>query len=170
MEHPVRREGPTRWIRLTVLAAAIVVVVGCAGREPEPVWVPAEGFTASLTIGAETPAGGAVAVGEPIVLHAERTTGPWRQVARSSLADDACWLVRPPEPVEHDVQARVRWIVEPDGSAVFNLPQADDLELRTVTFESPGTYTLRARTHTWCGPPVDSEVIEIPVVGPDGAS
>jgi hypothetical protein len=66
--------------------------------------------------------------------------------------------------VEHEVQARVRWIVEPATDAEFNLPKVEDLKLRTVTFRSPGTFSLRARADAWCGPPVDSGTIEIVVV------
>ena len=155
--------------RLLCAVAWLLASSACLGGDPEIVWVPDEGFSATLAIDVELPEGRAVRVGDALALHAVRETGPWKQASLTTLEPDACWLVRPPDPVENEVQASVRWIAEPAGPAVFNLPQVQDLKRRTVTFRLPGTYSLRARADAWCGPPVDSETIEIVVVAPGGA-
>lgn len=143
--------------------ALVLAVAGCAGPGPDVVWVPDEGFATSVRIAVDLPAGGA-RVGEPLVLHAERRSGPWREASAASLPEGACRVVGPPPELEPEVQANVHWLVEPAGAAVFNLPQAKDLHLRTVSFRAPGTYRLRARSHAWCGEPVLSEALEIVVV------
>jgi hypothetical protein len=146
------------------LSTLALFVAGCAGPGPDVVWVPDEGFATTVRIAVDLPAGGA-RVGEPLVLHAERRSGPWSGVSADSLSEGACRVAGPPPELEPEVQANVHWLVEPAGGAVFNLPQAADIHLRTVMFTAPGVYRLRARSHAWCGEPVLSEVLEIVVVG-----
>jgi hypothetical protein len=124
--------------------------------------VPDEGFTTTVRIAADVPPG-SLRVGEALVLHATRRSGPWRQVEAASLPDEACRVAAPPPELELEVQSNVHWLVEPPGGAVFNLPRGPDLHLRTVSFSAPGRYLLRARSHAWCGEPVLSEALEIAV-------
>jgi len=121
--------------RLAPCALALIVAA-CAGPEPDVVWVPDEGFATTVRISAELPVNG-LRVGGPLVLHAERRSGPWREVSAASLPEGACRVAGPPPELEPEVQANVHWLVEPAGAAVFNLPQAADLQLRTVSFTAP---------------------------------
>ena len=150
--------------RLQLWLGAFVFAAACGSPPPDVVWVPGDGFMAAVSISVDLAADRTVRVGEELVLHATRTSGPWRQVAADSLEQGACWLVRPPEPVEHEVQASVRWMVEPEGRATFNLPRPADLHRRTVTFAAAGTYRLWALSHAWCGDPVASDAVEVIVV------
>ncbi len=143
----------------------LLSVAACGPSKPDVVWVPGEGFGAVLSISADLPDGRPLGVGEELVLHATRSSGPWQEVLSDTLADDACWLVHPPAPVETEVQATVRWMVDPAGDAAFNLPRLHDLFSRSVTFSKAGAYRLWAADTIWCGDPVRSETIVV-VVGP----
>lgn len=150
--------------RLQLWLGASLLATACGPPAPDVVWVPGDGFSAAVSISVDLAGYCTVRVGEELVLHATRTSGPWRQVAADSLEQGACWLVRPPTDVEQEVQASVRWVVEPEGHGTFNLPRPPDLHRRTVTFAAAGTYRLWAVGHGWCGEPVASETVEFIVV------
>ena len=150
--------------RLRLWLGASLLVTACGSPPPGVVWVPGDGFAAAVSVSVDLAGDRTVRVGEELILHATRTSGPWRQVAADSLEQGACWLVRPPADVEREVQASVRWVVEPEGHATFNLPRPPDLHRRTVTFAAAGTYRLWALSHAWCGDPVASDAVEVVVV------
>jgi len=56
-------------------------------------------------------------VGEPLVLHVQRRSAPWRAVSSEELEADACHLTPPPPGLEIEVAGNVCWIVEPEGAA-----------------------------------------------------
>jgi hypothetical protein len=93
-----------------------------------------------------------VFVGEPVVLHAERWShGEWKQVERSSLTGEQCWLGRPPPVQEREVSDNLRWEALPAGSARFNTAYRDD-HTREVVFLEAGTFTLESSSAVWCSP------------------
>jgi len=69
---------------------------------------------------------------------------------------------RPP-PVEEQVEANVRWHVEPDGVAEFNRPNTRDLFSRRVRFAEPGVYTVWATSRDWQGGRVSSNRFTITI-------
>jgi hypothetical protein len=137
-------------------------LVACS-RPPDRVFVPAPSF--EYTIEASTGKGLApeVRVGEPLTLHANRSSGPWVEVVRPSLPTDACWIGRPPLHEEPEVADNLRWVVEPEGRATFNLGLTKD-HTRVVRFAAPGRYALHAISSMWCSSPKASNVMTV-VVG-----
>jgi hypothetical protein len=59
------------------------------------------------------------------------------------------------------VEANVRWFVESEGSAQFNLPGPLDIRTRRVRFKTSGIYWLWAESHSWGGGQVKSNVLEM---------
>ena len=144
--------------RLLLVAAATTILAGCQ-PPPAEIWVPGEGYDESLST---TLSSSEVRVGEWLELDAERRTGPWIRVPRpEELPSGNCWWRRPPPPVEREVGARVRWLVEPEGR--FNLPNPENGFRRRVRFERPGSYTIRARS-AGCPGPFDSPPRTVQVV------
>jgi membrane-bound lytic murein transglycosylase MltF len=147
---------------VTVVAVvSSMFLVGCS-REPKTVWVPGDGYRESIEVTTEQGEIATLDVDEELVLHVSRRTGPWVEVDRSSLEDDACRLVRPPEPVEHEVADNVKWTADPADGATFNIGLRDD-HTRTVRFDREDVYTLTATSASWCfepfeGPPVTVKV------------
>ena len=90
-----------------------------------------------------------VQVGQPLILHAQRSSGPWIKVKRDSLAPDSCWLTSPPADREAEVAGNLRWIVDPPGGATFNIDLRLD-QTREVRFSVPGRYRLSAHSSVWC--------------------
>ena len=135
----------------------------CESPPPEWVWVPAADFEATLHVELGDEPGQPFQVDQWIRLHASRSTGPWVRVKYNELPADARWLTRPPEEREENVEANVRWQVEPGGHHTFNLPTAQDILLRQVRFDAPGRYKVWAEGHTWGGGQVESNVVEISI-------
>jgi len=146
----------------TGLASVVAVLLGCDGPRPAEVYVPGARFT--TTVVARTAGGDSatVRVGEPLVLHAVRRSGPWVIAAPDTLAPDAPWMIEPPPNPEIEVADNLHWIVEPPGAATFNLGVRPD-HTREVIFEEPGTYTLIGRSATLTGEPVDAAPLHVTV-------
>src|SRR5215472_1253807 len=121
---------------------ALAAISGCSddlGRYP---YVPADGYSCSVKISLSKEA----KVGEWIPLKASRRSGPWRQVKRSEVTDEAkAFPKRPPE-FEDDVQANLRWLTDPPNVAQFNVATLEDIERnpleRKVRFNQPGVYKI----------------------------
>ncbi|MGD2084006.1 MAG: hypothetical protein PVF91_13670 [Chromatiales bacterium] len=93
-----------------------------------------------------------VAVGEPLVLSAERLNyGDWQAVERKTLDDGQCWLRRPPPDREPAVADNLTWEVHPPGAHRFDLRFRAD-HTRRVVFSEPGVFTLESSSNVWCRP------------------
>ena len=105
-----------------------------------------------------------IGVNEPLTLHARRTSGPWVQKSRVDVQDEGCWWRSAPPEVEHEVAANVRWLVNPDSIASFNVRFRPD-HTREVRFSKPGVYRLTARSSATCNIPGSADSIVVRVVG-----
>jgi hypothetical protein len=143
------------------MVGTIVLAAGC-DRPPDRVFVPGRPFTHVVEV--RTSQGGAAEVraGEWLTLHARRSTGPWVEVARTSLGPEGCWVAPPPPAVEEEVADNVTWTAPPASGGRFNLEIFPD-HTRRVRFAAPGRYTLRASSTTWCSPAVDSNELTVVV-------
>lgn len=151
----VAQQMRAAWVGMTVVLAACT-------SEPERVFVPGGSFEHQVEVSTSQGAAATVHVGEDLVLHARRLSGPWKEVARKDLAQDACWVGGPPERVEREVADNIQWIVSPEGQATFNLDLRED-HTRTVRFSEAGRYELRAVSKIWCSPPVTSNGLTVSV-------
>jgi hypothetical protein len=144
--------------RLALGMAALAC--GCSPEpESEQVFVPGPSFSQVVRISSSQGDEPRVAVGQPLVLHAARKSGPWVPAQRKALAADACWVAQPPGE-EAEVSDNLRWIAEPEGAATFNVTYRRD-HTREVRFSAPGRYRLRARSSLWCSPPQESNDITV---------
>lgn len=152
--------------RIRVATAAVscaLLGLTCCASPPEEVWVRDPASPASLRIWLGGGSDAVPTVGRWIDLHAERTTGRWLRVRFDDLEPGSSWLRRPPPAEETGVEANVRWLVEPDGAAEFNLPTAVDPLTRKVRFTAPGTYTVSAQSHSWGGEPILSNRVTVTI-------
>lgn len=150
--------------RSFLLALCACGAIACGeAPPPEYVWVRDPDSQVTLEIALLQVADKSVKVGQWIDLHAERGNGLWVRVAYDEISPDQQWLQQPPPAKEEGVEANVRWHVEPDGSAEFNLPTAQTLHVRRVRFSQPGNYTLWASTHSWDNSRVESNQLAIAV-------
>jgi len=143
------------------LILATLGLAACSREMPDQVFVPGPSYSESLDVRTEQGDSARVTVGSPLVLHGRRTSGPWIQVARSSLPPDACWMVSPPDPFEEEVAGNLRWTAHPT-EAEFNT----DLRLdgtREVRFLRPGAYFLIAESSGWCSDPHIGDTLWIEV-------
>jgi len=132
----------------TFLLSAAGILVACQG-EPRLVYVPSTEPEVELLVRASATE---VSVGEPVVLYAERRSrGEWKQVEKSSLTSEQCWLGRPPPTQEREVSDNLRWEALPAERARFNTVYRDD-HTREVVFLEPGTFTLESSSAVWCRP------------------
>jgi hypothetical protein len=97
-----------------------------------------------------------------LVLHGQRWATGFIQVSYSEVPDDVQWWRSQPPAFEKEVAGNLRWIVKPDGFALFNTDFRADLT-REVRFSQPGTYTLYATSSTYVSEPVTSNKVEITV-------
>jgi hypothetical protein len=150
---------PGRRLALTLLLAA------ACSQEPAHVFVPGASFRQSIRLWTDQGERATVGVGDALVLHAQRSSGPWIATERAALSADACWLVAPPEDPEPEVAGNLRWIVEPPGAATFNVDLRLD-QTREVRFSKPGVYHVSARSSVWCSDPYGGNTLTVTVVAP----
>lgn len=130
------------------LLIVVAVLSACQG-EPRLVYVPSTEPEVELVVRVSATE---VSVGEPVVLYAERRTGgEWKQVERKELANEQCWLRRPPPTQEQEVADNLRWDVLPPAGARFNTAFRAD-HTREVVFLEAGTFTLESSSTIWCRP------------------
>ncbi len=153
----VRDRWPTR-----ACVAVLLLISGC-DREPEFVYVLEAPQTVALSVSASAMK---VTAGEPVVLHASRrTSGTWKRIANKERKPDQCWMVRPPPEAEDEVADNLHWETSPAEAARFNTDFRAD-HTRSVTFASPGTFTLASSSAVWCelGRSVAASPLQIEVV------
>ncbi|MDH3206658.1 MAG: hypothetical protein OEO79_08600 [Gemmatimonadota bacterium] len=144
------------------LGLTLTLGAGC-GPEPAVVFVPSDTFEEELFVMTARGEVARIRVGEPLVLHAQRRSGPWKAATEDEVEPEACTLSSPPPQLEAEVAAQVRWIVAPEGSAVFNSDLRAD-GTREVRFEEAGVYVLTAESSSWCGTPFRGGELRIEVV------
>ena len=147
--------------RRAMTALCGILLFACTPPPPDRVFVPGPSFTHLVQV--RTPQGPATdaRVGEWITLHARRATGPWTNVDRKSLGPEGCWVAPPPPPLEAEVANDLSWRADP-AKGEFDNGLADD-HTRRVRFTSPGRYTLKATSSTWCSPKVESNELIVVV-------
>ena len=151
-------------MRRSFLLPLAVLGASCSENVPAHVVIPGESFSQSIVASSDQGDTAHVRVNEWLTLRAIRTSGPWIHVARSDLRDDTCWLTRPPPDPEPAVADNLRWIVEPEGKAVFNLGIRPD-HSRGVRFPEVGTYRLTGQSASICGDRYESNTLIVKVVG-----
>jgi hypothetical protein len=130
-------------IRSRLLCLALLAA---CRSEPSQVYVPAGEPQVELLVSASATE---VAVGEPVILRAERRSrGEWKVVERSSLAAGQCWVSTPPPEREAEVADNLRWTAVP-AAARFNTAYRTD-RTREVVFLQAGTFTLESTADFWC--------------------
>lgn len=123
-------------------------------NEPELVYVPVAVPEVELSVRASV---AEVAVGEPVVLHAQRRyKAHWRQVRRSSLPPEQCWVAQPPPEREAEVADNLSWKVSVPSAARFNTDLRRD-RTREVVFSQAGAFVLQATSAVWCGVPTGTQ-------------
>jgi hypothetical protein len=142
---------------------AVLLTVACS-QEPSDVFVPGPSFSQSIHLSTAQGERATVRVEQPLVLHAQRNSGPWVAVKRGSLSPDSCWLASPPPDLEPEVAGNLRWLVEPPGAATFNVGLRLDYT-REVRFSEPGIYQLSAQSSAWCTEPYSGNTLTVEVVG-----
>lgn len=145
-------------------ALALFVLTSCVlpGATPDRVFVPGNSFKHTVEVGTQQGRTAVVHVGEWLSLSASRSTGPWEEVARESLAPEGCWVARAPSEIEEEVADNVTWSTEPKGVAEFNLELLPD-HSRRVRFRRPGRIVLRATSATYCSMPASSNELTVMV-------
>ncbi len=118
------------------------VLKGPVLAQPEFVYVPAENYKISVEITAPAEA----VAGEWVTLRATRSSGPWKLTKSSELAPGSTWFIKPPPENEREVADNLRWLTEPPGVALFDVPapfsRGSSGHERKVMFSQPGTYRL----------------------------
>jgi hypothetical protein len=134
-----------------VRSTLIVVLVsafaaGCKQQSPM-VYVLDGPQKVTLTVSASATK---VAVGEKIVLHAQRhAVGKWKQIPRDQLTQGQCWLYTPPTELEEEVADNVEWQIEPENAMQLDATfQMDHTRPATVLIK--GRITVRAFTAVRC--------------------
>lgn len=155
---------PTRAIRGRPLAVAFVLLLPLAActETLSRVFVPGTAYTETVRAWTEQGDTARVRVGEALVLHAERHSGPWVEVDRGSLDAGACWVARDPGH-EEEVAGMIGWYVNPPGAAEFGGFRTD--LSADVTFSRPGTYALTPGSNGLCSAPYLGNVLHV-IVAP----
>jgi hypothetical protein len=134
--------------RSAVLLSGAIMLAACQ-EEPRLVYVPSTEPEMELLVAASATE---VSVGEPVILHAERRSrGEWKQVEKSSLGGEQCWLGRPPPAREPEISDNIRWEALPAEHARFKTAYRND-RTREVVFLKAGTVTLESSSAVWCRP------------------
>lgn len=155
-------------IRLHALLCAICAIaplVSACGRDASVVYVPGGSFEEELFLTTSRGQAPRVRVGEPLVLHAQRRSGPWFPVPQRDVEEGQCSLTTLPPQLEPEVAASVRWIVVPEGHATFDVGLRED-GTREVRFDAPGLYLLTAESGSWCREPFYGDTLRVEVRSP----
>jgi hypothetical protein len=144
------------------ITCALFAVFAACANEPARVFVPGHAYTESIRVWTEQGESASVRVGDPLVLHAERRSGPWIEVDHDSLPPGACWWTSAPT-FEQEVAGTLKWTAEPSEPAVFNTNLRLDGS-REVRFTRPGTYTLTPESSGWCGEPYEGNALRVAVM------
>ena len=152
-----------RTIRISIPVLFAMIPLSREPPPPEWVWVPSSDFEASLYISAGDAPGTVHRVEKWIVLHAERSTGPWIKVRHHDLPEKARWMRSSPPAREEGIEGNVRWFVEPEGSHTFNIPTPAEITARKLRFTQPREYRVWAESSDWAGGSVKSNVLEITI-------
>ena len=139
----------------------LLMLLACSS-EPARVFVPGAPFKHVIEVRTAEGAAANIRVGEWLMLHGRRSTGPWIEVDRKGLGPDGCWVAPPPPAEEAQVADDLTWTTQPEGKAEFDSGLRPD-HARRVRFAVPGRYRLRASSSTWCSPRVASNELTVVV-------
>ncbi len=139
----------------------LMLLFACTSQ-PERVFVPGTRFRHVVDVRTSQGRFADARVGEWVILHARRTTGPWTNVDRKSLGPDGCWVGLAPPADEEEVATDLTWVADPAGPGQFDNGLRSD-HTRRVRFAKPGRYTLKATSSTWCSPKVQSHELIVVV-------
>jgi hypothetical protein len=132
--------------RLLLIPSVLAMMSGCSDVRNPYLYVPGEGYSCTVNISLPNEA----KVGEWIPLKASRRCGPWRQVRRSEVTDEAKAYPKQPPEFENDVEANLRWLTDPPNVGRFNVATAEDITRnpleRKVRFNQAGVYKIWAIT------------------------
>lgn len=145
-----------------MLLLAPAVLAGCRGDDTV-VYVPGPGFTESLHLTTARRARARVTLGEPLVLHAQRRSGPWVATPSGDVEEGQCTSSTPPPELEIEVADRVTWLVSPQGHASL-APAEEGRGAMEVRFDSVGTYHLSAESPSPCGEPIRGRTLVVEVM------
>lgn len=148
-----------RWASLLL---APVLLAGCRGDDTV-VYVPGPSFIESLHLTTSRRARARVQLGEPLVLHAQRRSGPWLATTAGEVEEGQCTSPTPPPELEIEVADRVTWLVSPQGHASL-APADEGRGAMEVRFDSVGTYHLSAESPSLCGEPFRGRTLVVEVV------
>lgn len=151
--------------RMALLGWTLAIALGASGCSDaaSTAYVRAPSYEEELRLMTARGKTARLRVSEPLVLHAQRRSGPWFAVPEHDLEPGQCSVPSLPPQLEAEVAGSVRWLVEPDGHASFNVDLRTD-GTRTVTFDTPGVYTLTAESSAHCGDPFYGDTLTIEVV------
>lgn len=163
MAEPVKR---SRSIPLRILLFAAFTATSACGNPPPPaeVFIPGPEATTTVSVSASS---AHAAVGEPVVLTAERRASGFIQVPIGKVPEGVGWWRSEPPSYEESVADNLRWMVQPEGQSRFNTDFRPDHK-RIVQFTSPGVYRLHGISALYGPSTVRSNEITIEVTGDTG--
>jgi hypothetical protein len=143
----------------TAILALVSLFAACQ-REPEEVFVQGKAFRHVVRVTTDQGDRASVAVGEVLTIHASRSSGPWIARPRSEAPADGCWMTGSAEEHEPQVATSVKWLTEPPGNAVFDIPGASELRgPRKVRFTRAGEYRLQASSAITCSTELSNVIL-----------
>ena len=128
--------------------AALLSALACSS-EPAVLFVAGDGFVEVIEAATDRGESPVLRVGEPLVLRARRSAGPWRPIDVAALGEGVCAWGEEPPPVEPEVADNLRWIATPAEPATFNIAYRQD-HTREVRFAAPGEYVLVGQSDVDC--------------------
>lgn len=146
-----------RSMRSALASAALLSILGCS---ESTYFVPGPDFEQSIELVAEKTE---IRVGQTLPLPVTRASGGWLEVPASEVdtaMHDVCYWIEEPPVHEKDVSLNMAFIIEPRGHHRLSL-QHRSSDTRTVVFDAPGRYSIRAHSALWCAPGAGSNTIEV---------
>ena len=137
--------------------ALLFFVSGCGEHT---YFVPGPEFQQSIHLAVEKTE---IRVGQSLYLPVTRSSQGWVEVVASTVdtnSDDACFWIEEPPAFEKNVSLNVRFIVEPSGNHRVSLHH-NPYDTRSIVFDTPGRYSIRAHSANWCPPGVGSQTVQI---------
>ena len=159
---PARGSVPLRRLlpRPASLFLASVLFLSCSRPPPSRVFIPREENITRVSISVSATR---VRVDEPVLLFAQRSNAGFVEVSLEDVPEGVLWWRSEPPSLEKEVADNLRWIVEPEGKALFNTDFRGD-HTREVRFPEPGSYRITGVSALYGPRPVSSNSVLIEVV------
>ena len=146
-----------------LLPLALVISQAACGGDDTVVYVPGASFVESLYVTTARGAQVRARLGDPVLLHAQRRSGPWVPVEAGDVEEGQCTSPTLPEQLEIEVADRVTWLIDPQGHATLR-PSAEEEGAMEIRFDSVGTYRLTAESPSACGEAFRGGIVVVEVV------